>query len=107
MYSKARKVMTGAAASKVFKDVGIDAVLCRETVLRRMPTWLWETTPPPTVLQPEDTPTPTTSEEAKRLMALLFASQRQQAEQQAHSERKQCMLARKLEKVVDRLFNQQ
>ncbi|SPO28368.1 uncharacterized protein UTRI_04765 [Ustilago trichophora] len=111
MYVKARRVITGSAATKAFKDVGIDTVINREKVLRHMPAWHRDSTPPSSAPQPEDTPTPSTSEEAKKLMAQLLSTlhQRQEEEQAslAYSHRQQRMWTKKFEKFVDRLFNQQ
>ncbi|SJX62791.1 related to transposase [Sporisorium reilianum f. sp. reilianum] len=87
MYIKARQVITGRATAKAFKDVGIDSTLCHETVLNRMPAYHRESTPPLTPCpMPEDTPTPSTSAEAKQLMAQLFQSLAQHEEQLAQQE---------------------
>ncbi|SJX66656.1 uncharacterized protein SRS1_25018 [Sporisorium reilianum f. sp. reilianum] len=119
MYSKARRVMTSRAAAKAFKDVGIDSRICRATVLSRMPHWERETTLPLSAPLAEETPTPSTPEEAKQLVTQMFtmllrqqdtAQAQLQAQLQASLEsnqRQHRMWIKKFAKFVDRLFDQQ
>jgi len=110
MYIKARESITGRAAAKAFKDVGIDSDICREIVLVRMPTYQQDCTPPPSSTQPEETPTPSTSAEAKQLWSQIFESlSRNQEEEQAaldSAHRQQRLWLRKCNKFMDRIYNE-
>ncbi|SPO25317.1 uncharacterized protein UTRI_10103 [Ustilago trichophora] len=71
MYIKARKVITGSAATKAFKDVGIDTVIRREKVLVRIPSWHCDSTPPSSAPQPKDTLTLCWDRRRTPLLALV------------------------------------
>ncbi|SAM74784.1 uncharacterized protein UBRO_20499 [Ustilago bromivora] len=85
MYSKSQQVITSTLASQAFREVGIDSKLHPEKVLWCMPSYHRESTPPSSAPAVEETPTtPSTPEEAKKLLAQMYAiMDRDQEEQQA------------------------
>ncbi|KAJ1576820.1 hypothetical protein NDA14_004209 [Ustilago hordei] len=74
MYSKSQQVITSTLASQAFRDVGINSKLHPEKVLWHMPSYHQESTPPSSAPAVEETPTtPSTPEEAKKMLAQMYA----------------------------------
>ncbi|KAJ1592661.1 hypothetical protein NDA11_000408 [Ustilago hordei] len=83
MYSKSQQVITSTLASQAFRDVGINSKLHPEKVLWHMPSYHRESTPPSSAPAVEETPTtPSTPEEAKKMLAQMYAIMDQDQEEQ-------------------------
>ncbi|SPC66752.1 uncharacterized protein UHOD_11418 [Ustilago sp. UG-2017b] len=111
MYSKSRQVITSTLASQAFRDVGINSKLHPEKVLWHMPSYHQESTPPSLAPAVEETPTtPSTPEEAKKLLAQMYAIMDQDQEEQqavlASNHRQGHIWMKKVGKFMDLLFGQ-
>ncbi|KAJ1033431.1 hypothetical protein NDA13_001422 [Ustilago tritici] len=83
MYSKSQQVITSTLASQAFKEFGINSKLHSEKVLWHMPSYHQESTPPSSAPAVEETPTtPSNPEEAKKLLAQMYAIMDWDQEQQ-------------------------